>query len=132
MSFGAHHKITGMISHRHPFYGDALYGEGDIVDLNDMHTVEQALAVDVDQALAVDIEQALAGEVFSPKKVVRPFIDGIATGFAVFVVSKAFQVDRKKALRVAFVLGGLNMAIGLASDYLFREVEAIKKVGGAT
>jgi hypothetical protein len=128
MGFGEHYKLTGMQSHRHPFYGDGLNGPGDIIDTDRPFYAHSALANDdtrLYEALAADDDSRL-----SVRKIARPLVEGITAGLAVYVISRAFGVAAKKAAQVSFVTGGLNLAAGLASDYLFREIEALKPVTG--
>lgn len=112
-SLAGHYKLTGMHSHRHPFYG--FDGPGDVIDLDSPFAVEEALS-------AVEAESKPA----SLNKFVRPAIDGLTTGVASYAVMRGFDVMPKKAMRAAFVLGSLGLLVGLAQDWLFREVKAVQ------
>lgn len=118
-----HFKLTGYHSHRHPFLGYeedqqkhtqvALGAEGDIIDL--------------DNPLAPGIYEGMAGdEGVSAAKIARPFVAGLTSGLIVYGLSRTFKVDSKKARKVAFVFGGINVLVGLASDYIYREMKALQ------
>ena len=120
----AHHRLTGMQSPRHPFYGD-LQGPGDLIDMDSPMQAQEALAESqVYEALA-QVEQQTASQ-NKLTQFIRPFIEGFTAGLTVYLISKAFGVDSKKAFQVSLVTGGLNVATGIASDYLYREMEAVQ------
>ena len=115
----AHYKLTGMHSHRHPFYG--YEGPGDMFDENSPIGVKQALAdSEVYEALAQQEQTKMY-------QFVRPMVEGVTSGLAVFTISKLLGVDWKKAAQVGFVYGGVSLAVGIAYDYMYREMEAIEE-----
>jgi hypothetical protein len=119
-------KLTGYHSHRHPFLGledqhaqVSFAGEGDMIDL--------------DNPLAPGMYEALADDAaIEPKKVLRPFVSGTVNGLVVWGIAKAFKVDKRKARQVAFAFGASSILFGLASDYLFREVQALAATQNTT
>jgi len=119
------YKLTGYHSHRHPFYG---YGFGDERDIP--IDLDKPLAPGLYEALAADEVAAAAAAAETPAPTswaakARPFINGAVTGMLTYATCRTFDVDKKKALQVSFVLGGVNLIFGLVSDYLYREMQAI-------
>jgi len=111
------YKLTGYHSERHPFYG---YGFGD----------ERDIAIDLDKPLAPGLYEALAAD---PEPTtasgwgtkLRPFVNGGVVGMLTYATCRTFEVEKKKALQVSFVLGGINLIFGLVSDYLYKEMQNI-------
>jgi len=110
------YKLTGYHSERHPFYG---YGFGD----------ERDIAIDLDKPLAPGLYEALAAD---PEPAAtgwgtkaRPFVNGAVVGMLTYATCITFAVEKKKALQVSFVLGGINLIFGLVSDYLYKEMQNI-------
>jgi len=115
------YKLTGYHSERHPFYG---YGFGD----------EREVVIDLDKPLAPGLFESLAADPIAAATAepsaswatkARPFINGAVTGVLTYATCRTFEVDKKKALQVSFVLGGINLIFGLVSDYLYKEMQEI-------
>jgi len=110
------YKLTGYHSHRHPFYG-----YGDEIDIG----------VDLSKPLSPGIYEALAADdtpsvpaALDYAKIARPFVGGLAAGAVAYFTAKAFAVDKKKSMQVAFVIAGINLVFGIVQDYLYNEMEA--------
>jgi hypothetical protein len=58
--------------------------------------------------------------------VARPFIAGVTAGLIVYGLARTYKVDAKKAKQVAIVFGGVKTLFGLASDYIYREMQALQ------
>lgn len=117
-------KLTGYHSHRHPFLGESLDDyvppSDDIVPTQVPPDVEAELAFGADEA-----EQPLAWS-----KLARPFVAGGVAGLVTYATCRSFDVDKKKARQVSVVLAGLNILVGLAQDFIFREMKALASEGG--
>lgn len=116
----ASYKLTGYHSHRHPFLGD--------------FDVQEALAddFDVQQALAAVEEEKAKGELtVSWPKVARPLVAGGVAGLVTYATCRAFDVDKKKSRQVSFVLAGVNILVGLASDWIYNEMQELVTPTGA-
>lgn len=107
----ASYKLTGYHSHRHPFLGA---------------DVTEALASDFDvtAALAAAEEEK---EKLSWPKVARPLIAGGVAGLVTYATCRAFDVDKRKSRQVSFVLAGVNILVGLASDWIYNEMQELVK-----
>jgi len=115
-----YYKLTGYHSHRHPFLGSdmhamvAMAGEGDMIDL--------------DNPIAPGIYEALAAEpqpqAVSVSKVVRPFVYGITGGLVVWGIARQYATP-KAAAQIGLVFGGASILLGLAADYIYREMQAL-------
>jgi len=112
-----HYKLTGMHSHRHPFAG-----EGDLINL------DAPLAPGIYEGLAAEDENL---EGVSVGKIARPFVAGLVNGIIVYGLARTFNVDAKKAKKVSFVFGGVTTLFGIASDYLYREMQALMSSGSS-
>jgi hypothetical protein len=101
------YKLTGMHSHRHPFLGDP---------------VTEALAAAETQAT-----EKAAAPLWS--KLARPAVSSGVTGVVTYATCRAFSVAPKQARQVAFVIAGLNLLVGLASDWIYSEMEQLAQDG---
>lgn len=119
-----HYKLTGYHSHRHPFLGAdehmmvQLAGPGDEGNLIDL---DNPFAPGIYEALAADE----AAQAVSISKVARPFIQGAASGLVVYGIARRYA-SPKAAKQIALVFGGASILLGLATDYVYREVQALQ------
>ena len=109
MSFAGYFKLTGMHSHRHPFLGIG----------DEVATAQSAVATSSTPPTTEDN---------SALKIGKPFIGGLAVGLITYTVSKAFDIEKKKAFRLAFTLGGLEVASLIVGAYLNREIAALAEL----
>jgi len=122
-----YYKLTGYHSHRHPFLGtDSMSvqmagpgNEGDLVNL------DNPLVPGVYEALAQDAP----AQPVSITNVARPFIAGLAGGLIVYGIARRYATP-KAAAQIGLVFGGSSILLGLVSDYIYREVQAIQAAPG--
>lgn len=121
-----YYKLTGYHSHRHPFLGSDAHamvemaGEGDMIDL------DNPLAPDIYEALADEPQQT---QPVSIGKVLRPFTYGLAGGLIVWGIARRYTTP-KAAKQIGLVFGGASVLLGLATDYIYREMQALTAKSG--
>jgi hypothetical protein len=129
-----YYKRTGMISHRHPFHGFGAAAAGDAtaesakmyssaspttdaVDLYDLYYGQfdkryvgvQGFGCAGGCGLGADsLVDTIGG----------PALRGALTGLAAYGVASAVGIESGKAKRLAFVMGGLDIAMSVLSNYL--------------
>lgn len=118
------YKLTGYHSHRHPFLGSdepmmvQMAGAGDEGNL-----------IDLDNPFGPGIYEALAADApaqpLSIGKVARPFIQGTVSGLIVYGIARRYATP-KAAQQIALVFGGASILLGLMTDYIYREVQAVQ------
>lgn len=123
-----YYKRTGMISHRHPFHG---FGEDATAESAKMYSSASPTtdAVDVYDLYVGQFDKRYVGvQGFGADSLVdtigAPALRGAITGLAAYSVASAVGIDSGKAKRLGFVMGGLDVAITLLSNYLKSKMPA--------
>lgn len=98
-------KRTGMISHRHPFYGfgDQPYSPADIYDYSP--SVDYPYLLGEDKSTNNNTEQKDNQKIISK----QILIDALVTGISSYSVSKAFGAPSEIATKIGFTLAGLDI-----------------------
>lgn len=119
-----YYKLTGYHSHRHPFLGADEQMSVQLADAGNEGNI-----IDLDNPLAPGIYEALAADEpaqpVSLGKVLRPFTYGVAGGLVVYGIARRYAKP-KVAKQIGVVFGGASILIGLATDFLYREVQAVQ------
>jgi len=114
------YKLTGYHSHRHPFLGSD-------VDSVDWPVIDPVGDFDVVESLAADPEP----KALDWRKVARPIVWGCVTGLVAYATARSFT-GKKEARQIGFVLAGLNVLGGLASDWIAGEMKTLTASTGLT
>lgn len=126
-----YYKRTGMISHRHPFHGAFGDATGEAAKMYSAASPTTD-AVDVYDLYVGQFDKRYVGVQgfgcaggcggFGADSLVdtvgAPALRGAITGLAAYGVASAVGIESGKAKRLAFVMGGLDVAISLLSSYL--------------
>jgi hypothetical protein len=122
------YKLTGYHSHRHPFLGSDVHPTVALADAGNEGNI-----IDLDNPLAPGIYEALAADEaeqqkLSVRKLARPFVAGAVGGLVVYGIARRYTTP-KAAKQISLVFGGASILLGLASDYIYREMQALRAAG---
>lgn len=99
-------KRTGMISHRHPFYGfgDQPYSPADIYDYSP--SVDYPYLLGENESTSSNSNNTENDQKLISKQVL---LDAIILGVSSYSVTRAFGAPSVIAAKIGFVLSGLDM-----------------------
>lgn len=124
-----YYKRTGMISHRHPFHGAFGDATGEAAKMYSAASPTTD-AVDVYDLYYGQFDKRYVGvqgfgrfgEDSMVDTVGGPALRGLIFGFATYGMASAVGVESAKAKRLGFVMGAMDIALSVVSNYLKKQI----------